>query len=245
MPKYAKMISRFDCSVHTTLAEAERHYSTVHFPFACDLLSTIPHIRTYHTNRVVSELDIAGGWGQRPTAWRFVLLTFEEGRSLEFDQMTVNHIAQDHLNFLRNLRSTMVSETVPLDRLTGQPSLVKYLIEIDRFPNPEKPQRALAAFEEQLIDFAEPRKELRQIKLNRIDCELEAEPMEEPGQRSTDRPLNSTNKLAFIEIYADDFHWSHSFFQNEKISQLLRETPLQISVRAVEERCGLDRSANF
>jgi len=245
MPKYAKMISRFDPSAHTTLEEAERHYSRVHFPFACNLLSNMRHIRTYHTNRVIRELDIAGGWGQRPTAWRFVLLTFEEDRSLEFDQTTVNYIAQDHLNFLRNLRSSMVTETVPLDRLTGQPTLVKYLIEIDCLPDDECPSQALAAFEAQVLELAEPREELRQVKLNRIDCELEAEAMEEPGQRSTDRLLSGTNKVGFIEIYADDFHWSDTFFQNDKMSRLLRNTPFRISVRAVEERCGLDRSTNL
>lgn len=242
MTTVAKMISRFDPASRHPLAEAERHYATVHFPFAQALLASMPQIRSYHVNRVTRQLDLAGGWAQRPLAWRFVVLTFRPGRSLEFDTQTTDRIAQDHTNFLRRLRSTVVAESVPVDRLAGQTALRKYLIEIDRPAKPtEDTDRHLASLEAIVADEAANAFGVRQVRCNRVVVELAAEPVEEEGQRSTDRPLADTDKLGYIEIYADDDRWGDALFGAPRVLAALRQATLRCHAYAIEERCGLDR----
>jgi hypothetical protein len=242
MTTFAKMISRFDPVSHQPLAEAERHYTAVHFPFAQQLLAGMPQVRTYHINRVVRQLDLAGGWAQRPQAWRFVVLTFYPERSLEFDEATTDRIARDHLNFLRRLRSTVVTETVPVRRLAGQTALTKYLIEIDRPPGTgATSDDRFAALEAVIAEEAARAFGVRLVRCNRVVAELAAEPLEEEGQRSTDRPLPNTDKIGYVEIYADDTRWGDALFAAPRVLAALRDGALRCYAYAVEERCGLDR----
>jgi hypothetical protein len=128
----SKSISRFNPVSTLALEECERHYTEVHFPFARQLLRGKPQVVSYHTNRVLRQYDINGGWRQRPTAWRFVILRFEEGRSLEVSEEERRLIADDHLNCLRDLRSCPVAEEDVIDRCRNQTAMAKYLFEFDR-----------------------------------------------------------------------------------------------------------------
>ncbi len=78
---------------------SDRHYRRVHTPFARVQLRAMPQVLSYDTNRAVAEWDIAGVWHQRPRAFRFVMLRFEPGRSLEFPPSARARVAEDHRLF--------------------------------------------------------------------------------------------------------------------------------------------------
>ena len=126
-----KSIAQFQPLAGQRRHASDRHYRTVHTPFARRTLRAMPHVLSYHTNRAEAELDLARGWSQRPHAFRFVILRFEPGRSLGFPPAVRAQIAEDHRNFLREFRGFPVEETTVLDRLSGQTALVKYLVEYE------------------------------------------------------------------------------------------------------------------
>src|SRR5689334_18037628 len=114
---------------------------------AQDLLRPMPSVLSYHTNRVVAQADVTGGWGQRPRAWRFNMLRFAPGEALAFTPEQNEMVAQDHVNCLYRLRHCDVEEAVVLDRLGGQTALAKFLLEADRPPSVPAEQ-AWASFSE-------------------------------------------------------------------------------------------------
>jgi hypothetical protein len=241
----SRSISRFVPVTTHPEAESERHYREVHFPFAQRLLRDLPHVRSYHTDRVVRERDIAGGWAAKPTAWRYVLLRFDEGRSLELDAITADTIANDHPNCLRDLRTTTVADEVVVDRLHGQTVLDKYLIEVDR-PDPVPHERAAVAFD-RLVAVLEATCGAafgtRLLRVNRVLTEYGTEPVVEPGQRGTGRALPVTTKVGFVELYVDDRRWGDPLFDVTGVAEALADPHLdRPRVRQVVERCGLDRS---
>jgi hypothetical protein len=240
----AKMIARFEPALRQGLREAERHYCDVHFPYARQILLSKPQVRSYHINRVLRQLDLAGGWNQRPTAWRFVVLTFDPARGLEFDSETAGRIANDHLNFLRCLRSTPVTERVTLDRLNKQTVLQKYIIEMDcgRQPQDDAPQ-IVRDIECLVTEAAAELTGIRLVRCNRVLQEFAAESIEEEGQRATGRALPTTDKLGYVEVYADDEYWGDALFAVPEVLCRIQRTGLQVNTYKVEERCGVDRIA--
>lgn len=168
----SKSISQFLPLTGQSREDADRHYRRAHTRFARAQLRTMPHVLTYHTNRAEAEYDIAGGWSQRPRAFRFVILRFAPGRSLDFPPDVRERVAQDHRLFLRELRGFAVEEEVLVDRLSGQTALVKYLFEYERPCGSLPPDfhpvlDALAVtVREQSDAFG-----LRQVLLNRVRAE--------------------------------------------------------------------------
>jgi hypothetical protein len=239
-----KMISRFDPALRHGLQEAERHYRDVHFPYARQLLLSKPQVRSYHINRVLKQLDLAGGWNQRPAAWRFVFLTFDPARGLEFDNETALRIANDHLNFLRCLRRTPVTERVTLDRLGKQTVLQKYLIEMDcgRQSWSDAPP-IVQDIERTVTEAAAELTGIRLVRCNRVLHELASESIEEEGQRATEHVLATTDKLGYVEVYTDDEYWGEALFALPQVFPGIQRTGLQINIYRVEERCGVDRTA--
>ena len=240
----SKSISRFLPVTTQPPEESERHYSQVHFPWAQRLLAEREQVLTYHTNRVLRQYDQTGGFARRPTAWRFVLLTFEPGRGLELDADTAERIAQDHPNCLRALRATPVESSLVLDRLDGQPVLAKYLIELDRAE--QTPQEQADRRIEELVDGLAQRLEdaagFRSLWSNRVLGEAEAEAVVEEGQRVTGQLLPDTDKCAYLEVYFDDTSFGDQFFARDEVLGLLENPSFAtLAVYHVEERCGLDR----
>src|ERR1700757_699055 len=124
-----KSISRFEPTPSRTPEECERHYTEVHVRMAQELLRPMPALISYHVDRAVAQADGAGGWAQRPRAWRFVVLRFTPGETLVFTPEQNEMVAQDHVNCLYRLRSCDVDETVLLHRVGGQLALAKFLVE--------------------------------------------------------------------------------------------------------------------
>ncbi len=140
-----KVIGRFDPTPSRTPEECERHYTQVHVRMAQDLLRPMRSLVSYYTNRAVAQADVTGGWEQRPRAWRFVVLRFAPGETLAFTAEQNEMVAQDHVNCLYRLRSCEVEETVLLDRVDGQLTLAKFMIEADRAPGVD-PEQAWRVF---------------------------------------------------------------------------------------------------
>ena len=225
---------------------ADRHYREVHTRFARAELRGMPHVLSYHTNRADAEFDLAGGWNQRPRAFRFVVLRFVPGHSLGFSQRTRDRLSEDHRIFLRELRSFMVDEQVLVDRLSGQTALVKYLFEYER--PADSPASAgesvFGALTGRLAAAADSEAfGLRRIVTNRVRAEVAAEPIDEPGQRSTDRLLPETAKHAFVELWFDHRDWAEEWFALPQVREALLD-PWWVLARGYRttEECGLDRS---
>ena len=240
MSATAKSIAQFQPLAGQRRSASDRHYRQVHTPFARRTLRAMPHVLSYHTNRARAQLDVAGGWSARPHAFRFVVLRFEAGRSLEFPPEVRAQIAEDHRNFLREFRGFAVDEDVLLDRLRGQTALVKYLVEYEGADG-----RAVNALRDAVAVVAAEKPDrygLRQVLLNRVTAESAAEPIDEPGQRTTDRLLPATDKAAFLELYFDARDRAEEWFAHPDVHAALFDQDWT-SARAsrVTEECGLDR----
>ena len=238
-----KTIGRIEPLSTQPVEESERHYVEVHTRWARHRLRQLPEVTAYHTNRVLRQYDIRGGWAQRPSAWRFVILRFE-GPRISFTPEDRATIARDHLNCLKNLRSCVVDEQVLLDQRSGQTAFEKYLFEYDRAPDTSREQADadLDALLRSLLDLADGAFGLRLVALNRVVAEAEALRADEPGQVPTGRLLDDTTKLAYLEIYFDQQEWGDDFFARDDVGATLRSGSFEVANGYhVHEACGMDR----
>lgn len=153
-PSYDKTFATFAPLAALPVEESDRHYRLVHTPFARRFLREMDQVVSYHTARATAELDLGGGWQQRPRAFRYIAMRFLPGRTLELSDELHERLVQDHRSCLRDLRSFRVREQVLHDRLSGQVGLSKHVIELGRRPgtSPEEGTHHLA---EQLTVLAE------------------------------------------------------------------------------------------
>jgi hypothetical protein len=236
-----KSISRFDPTPARNVEDCERHYSQVHVPMAQDLLRPMPALVSYHVDRALSQADVTGGWSQRPRAWRFVVLRFIDGEALAFTPEQNEMVAQDHVNCLYRLRHCDVEETVRFDRLDGQLTLAKFMLEADR-PASVDPDRAWDAFNV-LADRVEAAMDgafgARALIVNRALAELECEPVDVEGQRPIGF-LPETRRVGYIEAYFDHRRWGE-----EALAPLARGGGLRVpdltdvNLLHVEEQAAL------
>lgn len=220
-----KSIARFEPVSSRSLAECERHYTEVHAPYARRLLRGVDDVATYHTARAVAQYDITGGWRQQPAAWRFVVLRFRAGRGLRLQPDAREVIAQDHRNFLRDLRTCAVEERVLVDRRSGQTHHEHYLIELDRRPDAE-PDAAVQRVEQMtqgLLSEQPAAYGLRLVVLNTVQAELAAGPIDEPGQRSLGQPLPQTCKVAYLGFAFDHREWAEEWFASPAVRRIIQD----------------------
>ena len=240
----AKAIGRFDPTPSRAPEECERHYIQVHVRMAKELLRPMPSLRAYHTNRVVAQADVTGGWSQLPRAWRFNMLRFAPGEALAFTPEQDEMVARDHVNCLYRLRHCNVEETVLLDRLSGQTALAKFLLEADR-PASVDPERAWASFSElaeRVLAMMDGAFGARALYANRVLSELECEPVDVEGQRPVG-VLAETTRVGYLEAYFDHPRWGE-----EALGVLARDGALgqvrdlvDVNLFRVEEQTPLDR----
>jgi hypothetical protein len=237
-----KVIGRFDPTPSRTPEECERHYTRVHVRMAQELLRPMPSLLSYYTNRALAQADVTGAWEQRPRAWRFVVLRFAPGETLAFTAEQNEMVAQDHVNCLCRLRSCEVEEAVLLDRLDGQLTLAKFMIEADRAPGVE-PEQAWQAFAE-LADRVQAMMNgafgSRSLFLNRVVNEVECEPLDVEGQRPIGL-LEETTRLGYIEAYFDHRRWGEESLAPLAANGGLRQSSLvDVNLLHVEEQAPLD-----
>jgi hypothetical protein len=239
----SKSISRFEPTPSRTQEECERHYTQVHVPMAQNLLRPMAGLRSYHIDRALAQADVSGGWAQRPRAWRFVVLRFDPGESLSFSPDQNEMVAQDHVNCLYRLRHCDVEEDMLLDRLDGQLSLAKFMIEADRSPTAD----AAAAWDAFTELAGRVRATMsnalgaRRLILNRVLTELQCEPVDVEGQRPVGL-LNDTTRVGYIEAYFDHRRWGEEALAALSADGALRDPALLgVNLLRVEELAALDR----
>jgi hypothetical protein len=238
----SKTISRFEPIAGRSLDDCERHYVEVHVPFAQGELRDMEGLRCYHMNRALRQADIAGGWRQRPLAWRFVILRFEPGSQLSFSPPVAATVAHDHTNFLQGLRPCMVDESIVIDRRVDTLALAKYVVELDRRAEADRDD-AMAAVDglaERIADELGGAFGARLAIVNRVRSEAETASITQPGQRTTGRLLDDSTKCAYVELYFD-----HERYGDDLVASLVPALDRRIfavaNVLHVEERCGVDR----
>jgi hypothetical protein len=239
-----KVIGRFDPTPSRTPEECERHYTQIHVRMAQDLLRPMPSLLSYHTNRAVAQADVNGGWNQRPRAWRFVVLRFTPGETLAFTAEQNEMVAQDHVNCLYRLRSCEVEESVRLDRLEGQLTLSKFMIEADRHPLVDSADawEAFSALAERTAAAMRDAFGARRLILNRVLNEVECAPLDVEGQRPVGL-LQETTRLGYIEAYFDHHRWGEHALGVLAEEGALRDPALvDVNLLRVEELAPLDMS---
>lgn len=243
-PSYDKTFSTFAPLAAQPVEASDRHYREVHAPFARRFLREMDQVVSYHTARATAELDLGGGWRQRPRAFRYITMRFLAGRSLELPEDLHERIVQDHRSCLRDLRSFRVHEQVLLDRLTGQTGVSKHVVELERRPDVGRDE-ADAYLDKQLqvlADEAHGAYGVRQLLVNRVETEAETAAVDEPGQRPLRRPLASTTAQAFVELYADHADWGEEWLARPAVRAVVQDSWWgHARCYRVAEECGVDR----
>jgi hypothetical protein len=238
-----KLFSRFDPTPSRSRDECERHYTQVHVHMAQELLRPMPALLSYHTDLVVAQADINGGFDQRPRAWRFAVLRFAPGEGLVFSPEQAEMVAQDQVNCLYRLRSCAAEETVLLDRLGGQTALAKFMFEADRpaSVDPEQAWRSFSELADRVLAAMDGAFGARALFLNRVVNEIECEPIDVEGQRPIG-VLAETTRVGYIEAYFDHRRWGE-----EALGVLSRDGALgrmpdlvDVNLLRVEEETPLD-----
>jgi hypothetical protein len=237
-----KVIGRFDPTPSRTPEECERHYTQVHVRMAQNLLRPMPSLLSYHTNRALAQADVTGGWGQRPRAWRFVVLRFTPGETLAFTAEQNEMVAQDHVNCLYRLRSCDVEETVLLDRVGGQLALAKFVLEADRpeSVSADEAWTAFAALAERVQTAMSTAFGARALFLNRVVNEVVCEPLDVEGQRPVGL-TEDTTRVGYVEAYFDHRRWGEDALGALAYNAGLRHPALSdVHLLHVEEQAPLD-----
>jgi hypothetical protein len=240
-----KVIGRFDPTPSRSAEECERHYTQIHVRMAQDLLRPMPSLLSYYTDRAVAQADVNGGWQQRPRAWRFVVLRFAPGETLAFTPEQNEMVAQDHVNCLYRLRSCEVQETVLLDRLTGQLSLSKFMIEADRRPavDPDAAWAAFTTLADRALEAMQTAFGARRLIVNQVVNEVECESVDVEGQRPIGL-LDDTTRLGYIEAYFDHPRWGEEALGVLAAGEALRDPALvDVNLLRIEELAPLDMGA--
>jgi len=195
---------------------------------AQELLRPMPALISYHVNRAVAQADGAGGWAQRPRAWRFVVLRFDPGEVLAFSDDENEMVAQ---------------ETVLIDRRDGQLALAKFLIEADRAPgvSADEGWAAFSAMADRVREQMDGAFGARLLILNRVLNEVECEPVDVAGQRPIGL-LGETSRVGYMEIYFDHSRWGREALGPLVAQGLLRPSTLvDVNLLQVEEHAPLSR----
>jgi hypothetical protein len=210
---------------------------------AQDLLRPMPALVSYYTNRALAQADITGRWGQSPRAWRFVVLRFAPGETLAFSPEQNELVAADHVNCLYRLRSCEVEEAVLVDRVDGQFTLAKFMIEADRAPgvDPDEAWQVFADLADRVGTVMDGAFGARRLLLNRVLNEVDCEPVDVEGQRPVGL-LDETTRLGYIEIYFDHRRWGEEALGCLAGEGALRQNALlNVNLLHLEELAPLDQ----
>jgi hypothetical protein len=239
-----KTLTSFAPASRNGLAESERHYVDVHVPLARRWLAQVPWITQYMAYKPLEQRDANGGWRQRPAIWRYAMQRFApDAAGTTFPEDVYARMAPDNLNCLSELRCFEVEEQVPLERVSGQTAFATYFVDVEAREGEDGTQERLDALVERLLERAGAHDGIRRLTVNRVTRETEAEAIEEPGQKLTDRFLPETRKLAILELVADGRAFGDALLDDPAVDEGLFELGRKADVAclAVQEDCGFDR----
>lgn len=247
-----KRITQIDPSSRTDLEAADRHYETVHSPFAREsFLREAPAMLRYGWNRVRGEYDLGGRFRQRPSAWRFVISEWtvpatSDGGSAQpastpgVPPRLLDRLVGDHLHFMRHMRPYDVAESVFFDARSGQLSLSKFV-----FLVAAAPAGSARPHEELLRLLAEHLAAAQGARLgldNRVLRQAVTLPIAEPGQRYGEGFLAEPSLSHILEFYFDNHDAGEEFFVDSAVRELLTHPEVgRICGYAVDEWIGFDR----
>jgi hypothetical protein len=202
----------------------------------------MPSLLSYHTNRAVAQADVNGTWKQRPRAWRFVVLRFLPGETLAFSPEQNEMVAHDHVNCLYRLRSCEVEEEVLLDRLDGQLTLAKFILEAERQPSVDADDAwpPFAALASRTLGAMRDAFGARRLIVNRVVNEVDCETLDVEGQRPVGLLEHST-RLGYVEAYFDHARWGQEALGRLAAGGALQAPELaHVNLLRVEEQAALD-----
>lgn len=246
--RIVKSITRFDELPGLPRTQCDRHYEDIHTRFIRQNFRLMPQAVTYHPQRAVAQLDPEGGWTPETDAWRYVVSRFDASIDAGPQwRAIIGDIEQDHTRFMSNMRLSVVREEVMVDRLCGQTSLEKYLLEVDAdtLTDVGRAQEALRRFADRAAPTARTAYGIRLLILNEVEREGVSEPLTAPGQSfGLGRYLSATDKIGYVEFYGDQREWMEEFFAGALCEHLtaLRRTPGvgRCDLYRVRETCGID-----
>ncbi|WP_114423141.1 hypothetical protein [Nocardioides houyundeii] len=241
-----KRILAFQPSSLVPLEQCERHYLRVHSPWAVREIRRMDDIVSYHTNLMLGQWDLLGGFHQAPDQWRFATMRSRPGGHAGFPPPMLGFLSQDHESFLSHLRGFAVEESVWLDRRSGQLTSEKYVIVLDR---PDGLGQAAAheaaeVVQDRLRELLEDAYGARLMVVNRVLAESQYDEGREPGQRITSRSASDSSRVSYLEIYFDHQEWGEEFFARADVQDSVRSSPFApgwVAGYHVLERAGHDK----
>jgi hypothetical protein len=233
----------------TDLPAADAHYLDVHFRFAASTFHDVEAVRAYHTNRVVGQLDLTGGFAGQPDTWRFVVTQWDDGGDDHhvgwLDARVRELFFADRAGHIAGVRSWEVDEQTVVDRRSGQLTSVKYVL---RYPREHHPSAdafwhwyrnehlpALHA-----LTVAAPG--LRLYLSNAVTREAESRVRADGLSEYTGAYLGDASMRCFEELWFDSELVADRFFRSDGALAVLRDGQMgKVAGYHVEERCGIDR----
>ena len=249
---HKKKISRLQPVDPARRDESERHYAQVHHTFARDQFRRVAtDVTGYHGNRALGQFDLNGTFTERPDEWRFVITRWnavgpEASHTVGFMSETLRNLFYaDRAKCIGSVAACEVTETVLLDRLSGQTSLAKYLFrygpeqfgDFDDFTSYYDGEHLPLL--QRSIDRAYG---LRLCLTNRVVQEAELKTRADGSMEYTGNYLERPSTYQFEEYYFDHDGLAHEFFTSAEMLCLLRDSRFgRVPGYQVEEKCGVDR----
>jgi hypothetical protein len=228
---------------------AERHYTDAHHPFMRRMFREHGELLVrYVANRALAQYDLAGGFGERPSAWRFVITEVDDaaGASGFLPERFQPLIWDDHRKVLQDIDAWEVDEEVLVDRRSGQTGLVKYLLLYragdaaeDRVARARRYAGEHVPF---LRDAFAQAYGARLYVSNRVVREAETSDAFGPGAAYAGTFRPSPKLLAIDELWFDNDAWADEFFGDAAVLVRLRDSPLgRAEGYRVAETIGVDK----
>lgn len=244
-------IFQIDPSGRVTTEEADRHYETIHSPFARRLvLEESPWVIRYAWNRVQASQDVRGGFGLRPSAWRFVFMDLVD--DAQRDDVAVlparggQQLLQDHTRFLANMRPYDVDRRIRFDRRVSANASAKFLLTFDVTASHEASDVRSAHGRQLVPSMCEVLAQAEGARLyvtNSVSAERETEPIDEPGQQYSGRCLPEPTRASIDELYFDNHLAGIDFFTRPVVRSLLSNAALgRVRAHWVREWVAVDRT---
>jgi hypothetical protein len=242
-----KRIFQIDHSTRIDTDEADRHYETIHSPFARALiLREAPAIRRYAWNRVLASRDLRGGFDLASAAWRFILfdINADVGSASILPEGGGRQLIGDHVNFLTNMRPFDVEGQSVVDRRSGQCAAAKFVVIVDT-DGPDDGGVARRHAEEVVPSLASAFQHAQGARLfvaNRVMAESRTAPITEPGQRYAGDFLDRSDRVAIDELYFDNHLAGREFFARPEVERALAALGGPVQVHLVREWVAVDRT---
>lgn len=222
---------------------AERHYTEAHHPFMRRMFREHGElVIRYVANLALAQYDLAGGFRERPSAWRFVITEVADDAGADgfLPERFRPLIWADHRKVLQDIDAWEVDEAVVVDRRSGQTGLVKYLL-------------LYAAGDGRAVRYADEHVPFMRAALaraygtrvyvsNRVLREAATTDEHGPGAAYAGTYRADAQLLAIAELWFDNDGWAEEFFADAAVLAQLRDGAFgRVEAYRVAETIGVDK----